>query len=309
MSWVDISVGQLVAQFPTRLGPLSVMAQNPSNAVVMAGHSKGIVTMWTPNMKEPVAKLLVHRQPVRSIAVDRGGIYFATAGADRTLKIWDARKFGCVQNYSLNGVADKLVFSGRGLLAASLGRRVEIFKDCCTQPVEYPYMKHEVHSQISDIAFAPFEDNLGIGHAGGFSSIIVPGSGEPNFDALEANPFQTKKQKREAEVKALLEKIPSELISLDPNQIAGVNIEKVAEELDADGKKLHIKPKNIDFEPRYKMKGKGGTAKQFHIKRTVVEEMRFRNLKKDLDKQEARESRVGATKRKKEEVSLLDRLK
>jgi len=47
----------------------------------------------------------------------------------------------------------------------------------------------------------------------------------------------------------------------------------------------------------------------FHIKRTVVEEMRFRNLKKDLDKQEARESRVGATKRKKEEVSLLDRLK
>ncbi|CAG2058093.1 unnamed protein product, partial [Timema podura] len=73
LSWLDISIGEIVSNYNTKMGRLNVMTQNPYNAVLCLGHSKGIVTMWTPNMREPVCKMLCHPQPVQAVAVDSVG--------------------------------------------------------------------------------------------------------------------------------------------------------------------------------------------------------------------------------------------
>ena len=50
LRYQDTSHGAIVAQHKTRLGPCSVMRQNPHNAVLHLGHTNGCVTMWTPNI-------------------------------------------------------------------------------------------------------------------------------------------------------------------------------------------------------------------------------------------------------------------
>ena len=101
-----------------------------------------------------------------------------------------------------------------------------------------PYTRHKSNWNIVDTHFCPYEDVLGLGTMKGISSILVPGSAEANFDALEVNPFQNKKQRREAEVKALLDKIQPELISLDPTAIAEIDVPTLQSKVEAKKKLL-----------------------------------------------------------------------
>jgi len=84
-----------------------------------------------------------------------------------------------------------------------------VFKDALRTKRGFPYMKHDIplKTDITDIEFCPYEDVLGIGHTKGFTSLIIPGAGEANFDALESNPYESRRQRAEHEVKMLLEKV------------------------------------------------------------------------------------------------------
>jgi hypothetical protein len=131
----------------------------------------------------------------------------ATAGMDGQMRIWDIRKFTKVHEYFTPKTVSSLDISQRDLLAVGYGTTVTIWKDAFQTKQVSPYMNHQAPRDIvQDIRFCPYDDVLGYGHINGISSIIVPGSGEPNFDSYAANPYQTVKQRREAEVHALLEK-------------------------------------------------------------------------------------------------------
>lgn len=99
LRYQDTTHGAIVAQFRTKLGGCDAMRQNPQNAVVHLGHSNGTVTLWSPNMGHPLVKMLTHRGPVRSLAVDGNGRYMATAGADSQVKVWDLRTYKEVHAY------------------------------------------------------------------------------------------------------------------------------------------------------------------------------------------------------------------
>ncbi|KAL6960505.1 hypothetical protein U1Q18_038268 [Sarracenia purpurea var. burkii] len=93
------------------------------------------------------------------------------------------------------------------------------------------YMNHSMAKgyEVRKVLFRPYEDVLGIGHSTGWSSIHIPGSGEPNFDSWVANPFETYKQRREKEVCSLLDKLPPETMMLDPTKIGTVRLARKKE--------------------------------------------------------------------------------
>lgn len=220
----DVSTGILVSEHRTKLGPTQAMKQNPWNAVMHLGHGNGVVSLWSPSMTTPLVKMQSARGPIRDLAIDREGKYMAVSGSDKSLKIWDLRKLEPIDTYYTPTPATSLDISDTGLLSVGWGPHVTVWKDIFKTKQTHPYMNHLIPgSKIDKIKYVPFEDILGVGHQKGISSLIIPGSGEANYDALELNPYESVKQRQESEVKGLLNKLAPDTITLDPNVIGTVN--------------------------------------------------------------------------------------
>ena len=284
IKYLDISLGQIVSEIKTNSGIISCFAQNPHNAVIITGHSNGLIQMWTPNYgSTPVVKIFAHSSGINSCCVDLEGNYLTTVGNDTKMKIWDLRNsYKALFEYYNPNPATNLSLSQKGLLAVSYNNVIEIWKDYYLNKQKEPYMKHHFKNnktKIKKMKFVNFEDFLGCGTNIGFSSIIIPGSGIANFDTFENNPYETKNQKKEKEIKNLLEKIPYNMINIDPHKLNSVNMksqkvinkekiekqkEKVDEILNKEKKKIKKRIKNKEkhdlilkqFEKNQKIKKK-----------------------------------------------------
>ena len=216
---------------PTKLGKPTAMCQNPQNAIIHVGHQNGTVTLWSPNSTTPLAKILAHQGPVRALSVDREGRYIVTTGQESRMAVWDIRMFREVNQYNLHRPSASVAISDRDLTAIGWGTQTTIWRGLFSKArsdqtkVQSPYLQSGGDGNIVEkVRWCPLEDILGIGHSNGFKNIIVPGAGEANFDALEVNPFETPKQRQETEVKALLNKLQPEMISLNPDFVGHLDL-------------------------------------------------------------------------------------
>lgn len=76
----------LVSAFTTGRGSLNVMTQNPANATIFLGDSRGRISIWSPNSREPLVDMFVHKGAVNGVAVDTTGTYMTTIGLDRKMR-------------------------------------------------------------------------------------------------------------------------------------------------------------------------------------------------------------------------------
>ncbi|XP_049994917.1 WD repeat-containing protein 46 [Alexandromys fortis] len=312
LTYLDVSVGKIVTALNARAGRLSVMAQNPYNAVIHLGHSNGTVSLWSPAVKEPLVKTLCHRGAVRAVAVDPTGTYMATSGLDHQLKIFDLRgTFQPLSARTLPQGAGHLAFSQRGLLVAGMGDVVNIWAGpgkASPPTLEQPYLTHRLSGHVHGLQFCPFEDVLGVGHSGGMTSMLVPGSAEPNFDGLENNPYRSRKQRQEWEVKALLEKVPAELICLDPRALAEVDVVTLEQQQKERIERLGYDPDaKAAFQPKAKQKGRSSTASLVKRKKKVMDQEHRDKVRQSLEEQQQQRQKQKTAKPTGARPSALDR--
>jgi U3 small nucleolar RNA-associated protein 7 len=307
LKWQDTSTGKLVMQMGTKQGTPTAFGQNTYNAILHVGHQNGTVSLWSPNSTAPLVKMLNHRGPVRSLAVDREGRYMVSTGQDMKMAVWDIRTFKAVHEYTLHSPGSSLAISDRNLTAVGWGTQTTIWKDLFSKhvadqvKVQSPYMAWGAQGQTGEsVRWCPFEDVLGISHDKGFSSMIVPGAGEPNFDALEINPYESVKQRKEAEVRGLLNKLQPEMISLDPNFIGTLdtasNKQKQAEK-DLDRKTgVEAERERIE-ELKNRGRGKNSSLRKYIRKKgnkNVIDEHKLRVMEmREEQRRKAKEAKEG----------------
>ncbi|XP_077252595.1 transducin/WD40 repeat-like superfamily protein [Tasmannia lanceolata] len=303
LHYQDVTTGIIAGNHRTGLGRCDVMKVNPFNAVIGLGHSCGKITMWKPTSGAPLVKMLCHHGPITAMAFHSAGNLMVTAGMDRKIKLWDLRKFEVLHTYP-NHHAKTLEFSQKGLLAIGNGSRVDIWRASSGDQDYGRYMSHSMVKgfQVGRVAFQPYEDVLGLGHSMGISSILVPGSGEPNFDSWVANPYETSRQRREKEVHSLLDKLPPEAIMLDPTKIGTVKTAKRKErpskhEREADMEAAVEAAKRIGL--KKKTKGRNKPSKRERKKEELVVK-----AKRPFLEQQMREEQSMKKQRISEEIQL-----
>jgi U3 small nucleolar RNA-associated protein 7 len=334
LRYLDVSTGKQVAEHATKLGSCSVMGLNPSNAICHLGHGSGVVTLWSPNLPTPHVRMLCHTAPVSALAVEQAGHYMVTAALDGRIKIWDLRTYREVHTYHSVRPAHSLDVSATGVLAVGHGPHVEMWRDAFATKQKAPYMSHLIPgSAVATVAFCPHEDVLGVGHALGFSSLLVPGAGETAFDAFENNLFASKKQRcaprararrrrrraraglvrsrpralpsarracrRESEVVGLLEKLPPDTITLDASAIGQVDRAPGERMVEAKAAKdAIIAGIKANRKVRKKARGRSKSAKKLASKSANVnderrEKMRAALVKRSQDRERAKRGEQG----------------
>ena len=301
LQYQDTSTGELITQHRTKMGPCGVIRQNPFNSVIHLGHTNGTVTLWSPSSSEYLVKMLCHRgSPVTSLAMDRSGRYMVTGGGDSKVKVWDLRMYKEVHSYNTFGGAPTCVdISQTGILGIGHGCHTTFWRpEALHTKMKEPYMKHQLSGKgVESLRFRPFEDVCGIGHTLGISSIVIPGSGEPNLDSMEhfTNPYMDTKQRREAEVRSLLEKLSPDMIALDPDAIGSVEesnliqrrqrMRHMAEE--ADARKAEEAEAAKNKKEKKRMRGRSKIAKKLARKQKNIIDDNVLKLKELREKEKA----------------------
>lgn len=209
LRYQDTSIGKLISEIKTKERNSKVETDRVNGVVYLTG-SAGTVSLWSPRSPEYLAKILCHRSKVNHCKISDNGRVLYTASRNE-IKKWDIRNmFKPMEEKDLPGLVVEMGLSQTGKLAVTQKGSVVVYDDALIPEIQHHTGRDVAHS----LAYRPYEDILTLGTGTGVESIIVPGAGLETYRQNE-NPHMSRKERKDAEVRRILEKIPADMISLE----------------------------------------------------------------------------------------------
>lgn len=288
--YTDTSTGEVAAEIDfggraLKLGDATDGCVNLANGILNLAHVGGVVSMWSPLVNRPLAQVFTHAGGVRNLALFKDGSTMITTGADCTLKVWDLRTYKMRTSWKIPAMTSAMTVSQRGLVAIAFGATVQVWAPNTgkSKYVEVkngwgakPYLTETYAGRrVHGLDFCPFEDFMAVCHGEGMETMVVPGAGEATFDSRAPNPYETRKQRRENEVRVLLDKLPVESIVLDVESVGGVERDpkERLKEVRERSRKANEEKRKKSLE-KNRAKGKNKISKRLKRKQANVSEAR-----------------------------------
>jgi len=222
LRYQDTTVGKLVSEIETKERDAE-MCQDRTNGVIYLTGRSGHVSLWSPRSAEYLAKVLCHKVKVAHLKVGDSGSQLVTASGG-SFSIWDARNmFAPVKTVQVPGVIGSLDVSQTGQIAIGRRNLVEVYSSE-GKPVQTHYLGG---ARGRSLSFMPYEDILTIGTENGIENIVVPGAGLETYRRNE-NPKLSKRERKNVEVRRMLEKLPADMIALE-NEL-GTEVKEIFKE-------------------------------------------------------------------------------
>lgn len=216
LNYYDVSTSKIISTLKDI--NFKVTSTASFDGLILLGDKNGVVEMKSPNQPQSLMKIKTHRN-LKDIQVSHDKMF--VSNYDGNIKTFDLRNyFKEMEEFKCKNVKQFTV-SRNNSIAVLNSKNISILRDnSIVQTIT-------CNSNTNSLQFNPFEDILTTTSNNSLSNFIVPNTTDKHYNTDYVSPYATVAEKKEREVKMLLEKIPYEMISYNSGVLRGKKVKKV----------------------------------------------------------------------------------